>query len=230
MKIYKIERAHTTCNVAATVRCREGWEPGDNVYWAKTVWLRTRVRTKSVRLTLAPWHISMCMSGPQRVSQIPPWVTKLTMSTELDLFSHMGEYGQASLISVAVFSLLSAQKRRSEPTQVVRPLWAFVRGWSNLWQISNFSNWRRKRLQVGWSYGTPLRTSSMFEGNVPQEQMTKHIKIGCLFSFCKEGVRKLRNLVGMAKTKANTIKWWPPMARTSSIEQDTCATNKIGKS
>ena len=26
----------------------------------------------------------------------------------------------------------------------------------------------------------------MLEGDVPQEQMTKHIKIGCLFSFCKE--------------------------------------------
>ena len=30
-------------------------------------------------------------------------------------------------------------------------------------------------------------------------------KIGSLFSPCKEGVRELRDLVGMAKTKANTI-------------------------
>ena len=30
-------------------------------------------------------------------------------------------------------------------------------------------------------------------------------KIGCLFSFCSEGVGELRDLVGMAKTKANTI-------------------------
>ena len=28
---------------------------------------------------------------------------------------------------------------------------------------------------------------------------------GCLFFFCKEGVRELRDLVGMAKTKSNTI-------------------------
>ena len=30
-------------------------------------------------------------------------------------------------------------------------------------------------------------------------------EIGCLFSFCKEGVRELRDLMGMAKTKANTV-------------------------
>ena len=30
-------------------------------------------------------------------------------------------------------------------------------------------------------------------------------KIGCLFYFYKKGVRELRDLVGMAKTKANTI-------------------------
>ena len=68
----------------------------------------------------------------------------------------------------------------------MRPLWAFVRGWSNLWQIPNFFNWRRNRLQVSRSYGTPLRTSSMLEGDVPQEQMTKHIKLSCLFSFVKK--------------------------------------------
>ena len=45
----------------------------------------------------------------------------------------------------------------------------------------------------------------MLEGDVLQEQMTKHIKIGCLFFFSKEGVRELRDLVGMAKTKSNTI-------------------------
>ena len=167
-KNIRVERAHTTCNVAATVRCREGWEPGDSVYWAKTVWLSTRVRTKSARLTLTPWHISMCVSSLQRVSQIPPWVTRLTISTEWDLFSHMGEYGQASLIPVAVFSLLAAQERRSGPTQVVMPLWAFVRGWNNLWQISNLSNRRRERLQVSRPNGTPLKTSSMSEGDVLQ--------------------------------------------------------------
>ena len=139
-------------------------------------------------------------------SVVNPMLSNLvTISSEWDLISRMGEYGQASLIPVAVFSLLVAQERRSEPTQVVRPLWAFVRGWSNLCQISNFSNWRQKRLQVSRPNGTPLKTSSMLEGDVPQEQMTKHIKICCLFSFCKEGVRELRDLVGMAKTKSNTI-------------------------
>ena len=147
-KNIRVERAHTTCNVAATVRCREGWEPGDSVYWAKTVWLRTRVRTKSAQLTLAPRHVSMCLSGLQRVSQIPRWVTSLTISTEWELFSRMGEYSQASFIPVAIFSLLAAQERRSGPTQVVRPQWGFVRGWNNLWQISNLSNRRRQRLQV----------------------------------------------------------------------------------
>ena len=126
------------------------------------------------------------------------------MSIEWDLFSRMGDYGQTAIIPGAVFSLLTAQER-SEPTQVVRPPWAFVRGWNNLWQISNFSNRRRKKLQVSRSYGTPLKTPSMLEGDVPQEQMTKHIKIGCLFSFCKEGFRKLRDLVGMVKTNSNTI-------------------------
>ena len=52
---------------------------------------------------------------------------------------------------------------------------------------------------------TPLKTPSMLEGDVPQQQMTKHIKIGCLFSFRKEGFRKLRDLVGTAKTNSNTI-------------------------
>ena len=47
--------------------------------------------------------------------------------------------------------------------------------------------------------------------------------------FSKEGVRELRDLVGMAKTKSNTI-YGGALARTSSIEQETCATNKIGKS
>ena len=46
----------------------------------------------------------------------------ITISTEWDLFSCMGEYGQTSLMPVAVFSMLAAQERRSEPTQVVRPL------------------------------------------------------------------------------------------------------------
>ena len=59
--------------------------------------------------------------------------------------------------------------------------------------------------------------------------MTKHIKIGCLFFFCKEGFRELRDLVGMAKTKSNKI-YGDTLARTSSIEQETCTTNKIGKS
>ena len=154
------------------MRCREGWMPGDSVYWAKTAWLRTRVRTKSARLTLAPRHVSMCTSGLQRVLHIPQWVTRLTISTEWDLFSCMGEYDQASLIPVAVFSLLAAQERRSVPTQVVRPLWAVVTRCNNLWQISNLSNRRRKRLQVSSPYGTPLKTSSMLEGDIPQGQMT----------------------------------------------------------
>ena len=59
--------------------------------------------------------------------------------------------------------------------------------------------------------------------------MTKHIKIRCLFFYCKEGFRELRDLVGMGKTKSNTI-YGGALARTSSIEQETCATNKIGKS
>ena len=42
-------------------------------------------------------------------------------------------------------------------------------------------------------------------GRCTTGKMTKHIKIGCLFFFCKEGVRELRDLVGMAKTKSNTI-------------------------
>ena len=164
----RMERAHTTCKLLLQwypdVR-----EPGDNVYWAETVWLTARVRTLAVCLTLAPRHISICKSGPQRVSQIPRWVTKLTVSSEWDLFSCMGKHGETSLIPVAVFSLLAAQERTSEPTQVVSPLWAFVRGWNNLWQISNFSNQRRKTLQVSRSYGIPLKTSSMLEGDVPQE-------------------------------------------------------------
>ena len=50
-------------------------------------------------------------------------------------------------------------------------------------------------------------------------------------SFCKEGVRELRDLVGMAKkNKVKPNIWWHLVARTSSIEQDSCATNKIGKS
>ena len=63
----------------------------------------------------------------------------------------------------------------------------------------------------------------------------KHVRercttgIGCLFFFCNESVRELRDLVGMAKTKSNTI-YGGTLARTSSIEQDTCATNKIVKS
>ena len=150
------------------------------------------------------------------------------MSIEWDLFSRMGDDGQTALIPVAVFSLLTAQEMRSEPTQVVRPPWAFVRGWNNLWQISNFSNRRRKRQQVSRSYGTPLKTPSILEGDAPQGTDDKHIKIGCLFSFCKEGFRELRNLVGMVKTNSNNI-WWQ-LARTSLYEQDTCATNKIVKS
>ena len=32
---------------------------------------------------------------------------------------------------------------------------------------------KKKRLQVSRPYGTPLKTSSMLEGDVPQGQMTK---------------------------------------------------------
>ena len=71
----------------------DGREPGYNVYWAETVWLMARVRTLAVRLTLSPRHISMCKGGPKRVTQIPRWKTKLTVSSEWDLFSRMGKYG-----------------------------------------------------------------------------------------------------------------------------------------
>ena len=100
---------------------------------------------------------------------------------------------------MAVFSLLTAQERSSEPTQVVRPPWAFVRGWNNLWQISSFSNRRRKRLQVSRSYGTPLKTPNMLEGDVPQEQMIKHIKIGCYFLFVKKVSENWGTLWGWSK-------------------------------
>ena len=40
----------------------------------------------------------------------------------------MGEYGQTSLISVAVISLLTAQERRSEPTQSGEATMSFRNG------------------------------------------------------------------------------------------------------
>ena len=129
-KNIRVESAHTTCNIAATVRCREGWEPGDSVYWTRTVWLRARVRTMAAHLLSLHSMYQSAWVCFQRVSQIPRWVTKLTMSIEWISSACMGKYGQASLIPVAVFNLLTAQERRSEPTQVVKPLWAFVRGWT----------------------------------------------------------------------------------------------------
>ena len=41
----------------------------------------------------------------------------------------------------------------------------------------------RKRLQVSRSYGTPLMTPSMLEGDVPQEQMTNETHKNRLFIF-----------------------------------------------
>ena len=161
---------------------------------------------------LAPRHVSMCMSGPQRVSQIPQWVTKLTVSIEWDLFSHKGEYGQTSLIPVAVFSLLAAQERRSEPTQVVRPLWAFARRWNNLWQISDHSNRRSKRLQVSRPYGTPLKTSSMLEGDLPQGHNDICIhknKLLHIYIFLRKVSENWGTFVGISKREHKTrFNWW----------------------
>ena len=68
-----------------------GWEPGDTVYWTKTVWLRARVRTMAARLLSLYSTYQCAWVGLQRVSQIPRWVSKLTVSIGWDLFSMYGK-------------------------------------------------------------------------------------------------------------------------------------------
>ena len=159
-------KSHTTCNVAATMRCREGWERGDSVYWTRTVWLRARVRTMAARSLSLHGTYQCAWVGLLRVLQTPRRVTKLTVSIEWDLFSTYGKVQPGFTYTCGSFQ---SAYSTGEATQVVKPLWAFVREWNNLWQISNLSNRRRQRLQVSHSYGTPLKTSSMLERDVPQE-------------------------------------------------------------
>ena len=58
---------------------------------------------------------------------------------------------------------------------------------------------RRKRLQVSRSYGTPLKTPSMLEGDVTQEQTTKHIKHVVYFLFEKKVSENWGTLWGWLK-------------------------------
>ena len=95
----------------------------------------------------------------RRASQIPRWVTKLTVSTEWDLFSRMGKFSVCSIQSA------SSTGEEIRPLPSGEATMRFGRGWNNLWQISDLSNRRSKRLQVSRPYGTPLNTSSVLEGH-----------------------------------------------------------------
>ena len=58
----------------------------------------------------------------------------------------------------------------------------------------------------------------MLEGDVPQEHMTKHIKIGCLFSFVKKVSENLGTLWGWQKqsqTQYNGGTRWQGRAQLS---------------
>ena len=124
------------------------------------------------------------------------------MSTEWDLFSRMGEPG-FTYICGSFQSAFSTEEIRAHSRGEATI--SFCKGMKQPLADLQLLQPEMKETAMSRSYATPLRTSSMLEGDVPQEQMTKHIKMDCLFSFCKEGVRKLRDLMGMARTKANTI-------------------------
>ena len=120
-----------------------------------------------------------------RVSQIPRWVTTITMSNEWDLFSTYGKVRPGFTYTCGSFQSAYSIGEEIRAYSSGEGTMSFVRGWNNLWQISNLSNQRRKRLQVSSPYGTPLKTSSMLEGDVPQEQRTNTQNKFLFFSFKK---------------------------------------------
>ena len=91
---YKKWRGSHNMQCCCTVRCKRP-RARRQCLWGRTVWLMARKRTMAVRLTLAPQHVLVGeyrntlgerLRYSRRVSQIPRWVTKLTVSTERDLF------------------------------------------------------------------------------------------------------------------------------------------------
>ena len=87
----------------------------------------------------------------------------------------MGEYGQTSLISVALVSLLAAQQRRSEPTQCGEATTSFRNGMKQ--PLTDLQLLQPEMKE------TASETSSMLEGDVPQEHTQKYLMRSCYFSL-----------------------------------------------
>ena len=95
----------------------------------------------------------------------------------------MGEYGQTSLISVAVICLLAAQKRRSEPTQSGEATMSFRNGIKQPLADLQLLQPEMKETAGEPFLWTPLKTSSILEGDVPQEHTQKYLMTSCSFSL-----------------------------------------------
>ena len=93
------------------------------------------------------------------------------MSIKWDLFSRMGDYRQTALIPVAVFSTGEVIRAHSggEATK------SFCKGMKQPLADLQLLQPETKETASESTYGTPLKTPSMLEGDVPHEHMTKHI-------------------------------------------------------